>query len=49
MEGKIVAMMVEQLYSNDQIATEQHGFVLSKSCLTNLLETMDIETEAYNK
>ena len=49
MERMVRDIMMEHLYSNELIAKEQHGFVLSKSCLTNLLETMDIVTDAYNK
>ena len=31
------------------ITPNQHGFVPNKSCLTNLLETLDIITDAMNK
>jgi hypothetical protein len=31
--------MMDHLYSNNIIATEQHSFVLKKSVVTNLLET----------
>ena len=36
------------LLDNDLIAPEQHGFVPKKACNTNLLETMDLVTEAIN-
>ena len=49
MESMVRELMMEHLYSNDLITKEQHGFVKSKSCLTNLLETMNIVTDAYNK
>ena len=36
------------LVENDLIAPEQHEFVPKKACNTNLLETMDLITEAIN-
>ena len=36
------------LVENDLIAPEQHGFVPKKACNTNLLETMDLITEAID-
>ena len=41
--------MVRYLISNNLISQDQHGFVPAKSCLTNLIETMDIVTEALNR
>ena len=40
--------MLNHLYKYDSITKEQHGFVKNKSCLTNLLETMDTVTHAFN-
>ena len=31
------------------ITPSQHGFVPNKACVTNLLETLDIITDAVNK
>jgi hypothetical protein len=39
--------MMVHLVKNNLIADEQHGFVNNKSCITNLLETMDLITQAY--
>jgi hypothetical protein len=36
--------IVEHLVSNRLICDEQHGFVPKKSCVTNLLETLDVLT-----
>ncbi len=41
MEGIIRAKIEDHLYSNNLLAIQQHGFVKSKSCTTNLLETLD--------
>ena len=41
MESIVRAKMEDYLYKNDLLAKEQHGFVKSKSCTTNLLETLD--------
>jgi len=41
MERIVRDVMLEQLYSNNIIAFEQHGFVMKKSVVTNLLETVD--------
>ncbi len=41
MERIVRDVMMEHLYSNNAIAPEQHGFVLRKSVVTNLLETVD--------
>ena len=40
--------MMDHLIKNKLIADEQHGFVLNKSCLTNLLETIDIASQAID-
>ena len=34
--------------NNNLVASEQHGFVNNKSCLTNLLETVDIITDTID-
>ena len=36
------------LFDNKLISKNQHGFVRFKSCVTNLLETLDIITESLN-
>jgi len=36
-----VDVLMEHLYSNHAIAPDQHGFVLRKSVVTNLLKTVD--------
>ncbi len=41
MERIVRDVMLEHLYSNNIIASEQHGFVMKKSVVTNLLETVD--------
>jgi hypothetical protein len=41
MESIIRTKMEDYLYRNNLLATEQHGFVRSKSCTTNLIETLD--------
>ena len=38
--------MLSHLDSHKLIAKEQHGYVKNKSCLTNLLETLDDVTSA---
>ena len=37
------------LRTNEIITPSQHGFVTNKACMTNLLETLDIITDAVNK
>ncbi len=41
------AMMIH-LEADNLIKKQQHGFVKKKSCLTNLLETLDMVTDALN-
>lgn len=41
MERIVRDVMLEHLYSNNIITSEQHGFVMKKSVVTNLLETVD--------
>ena len=31
------------------VSKDQHGFVERKSCMTNLIETIDIISEAFNR
>ena len=47
-ESIIKDRIMAYLLDNDLIAPEQHGFVPKKACNTNLLETMDLVTEAIN-
>ena len=41
--------MVFHMSQNNLLSISQHGFVNRKSCTTNLLETLDILTEALNR
>ena len=49
MERIVRDEMLFHLTANDLLSTAQHGFVSFKSCVTNLLETLDIITEALNR
>jgi hypothetical protein len=49
MERMIRDVMMAHLIENNLIYKGQHGFVPGKSCTTNLLETVDIITDAINK
>ncbi len=40
---------MNHLIENNLIVKEQHGFIKSKSCVTNLLEALDILTELTMK
>jgi hypothetical protein len=40
---------MNHLLVNGIITSDQHGFVPKKSCCTNLLETMDILTQAIEE
>jgi hypothetical protein len=42
-------VMMDHLYSNNVIAPEQHGFVLRKSSVTSLLETVDRISDGIDK
>ncbi|XP_065683341.1 uncharacterized protein LOC136096115 [Hydra vulgaris] len=46
MERIIKDHMMVFLIENNLISKEQHGFVNNKSCITNLLETLDLITQA---
>ena len=48
MEKSVKKIMVEHLIKNSLINEQQHGFVKLKSCVTNLLECLDIITQALN-
>ena len=48
MERIVRDVMIDHLTVNNLIASQQHGFVRSKSCLTNLLETIDVVTDSLN-
>ena len=41
--------IMRHLKINEIITPGQHGFVPNKACMTNLLETLDIITDAVNK
>jgi hypothetical protein len=49
MESLIRDSMMKHLIDNNLIIKEQHGFVPKKSCCTNLLETMDLLTQAIEE
>jgi len=49
MERMFRDVMMDHLYSNNVIATEQHGFVLKKSVVTNLLETVNQISDGMDK
>ncbi len=46
MESIVRDSIMKHLIDNKLISTEQHGFVKNKSCVTNLLETLDLITQA---
>ena len=47
MERIIRDQMMVYLVENNLISKEQHGFVNNKSCITNLLGTLDLITQAF--
>jgi hypothetical protein len=49
MEKIIRDVMVSHLLKFKLLSMHQHGFVQAKSCATNLIETLDIITEALNR
>jgi hypothetical protein len=49
METIIRDIMMDHLIRHKLITAHQHGFVLNKSCESNLLETLDIITEASSR
>lgn len=49
LESIIRDNMVKHLETNRLIAKEQHGFVRGRSCLTNLLETLDDITNSLDE
>ena len=40
---------MKYLKINEIITPSQHGFVPNRACMTNLLETLDVITDAVNK
>jgi hypothetical protein len=48
LERIIADCIMEHLLKNNLLAKEQHGFVKGKSCTTNLLEYLDILTDAFH-
>ncbi len=48
MERMIRDAMMDHLMVNDLIASEKHDFFMRKSCLTNLLETVDVASNALD-
>ena len=40
--------MEEYLYKNNLLAREHHGFLRNKSCITNLLESLDYISSNLN-
>ena len=49
LESLIRDSMVKHLEDNQFISTSQHGFVSKRSCLTNLLETLEEWMEALDE
>ena len=47
-EKILKSAIIDHLFDNKLISKNQHGFVRHKSCVTNLLESLDIITEALN-
>ena len=41
--------IIKYLKINEIITPSQHGFVQKRACMTNLLETLDVITDAVNK
>nr|XP_047146125.1 uncharacterized protein LOC124818997 [Hydra vulgaris] len=48
MESIVKDTIMNHLNKNKLLIPEQHGFIKSKNCVINLLETLDIITEAIN-
>ena len=46
MERIIRDAIVRYLFNNNLLSSSQHGFVNRKSCVTNLLETLDFLSKA---
>ena len=49
METLVKQIITNHLVEHNLINKDQHGFVRMKSCVTNLLESVDIITEAFNQ
>ena len=48
MENFVKQAILEHMTINDLICKQQHGFLSGKSCITNLLETMDSWTHSID-
>ena len=48
MESLLRDEMMSHMFANDLLNKHQHGFVHGKSCITNLLESLDLITVALN-
>ena len=46
MERIVKDEIMKHLTTNSLIVSQQHGFVNNKSCITNLLDTLDLITKA---
>ena len=49
MERLVKTAMFRHLNENNLITQHQHGFLPRKSCVTNLLETADLISEAFDR
>lgn len=49
MEKLVKTSMMIHLEEHKLLSTHQHGFVKNKSCITNLLESIDVMSEALNR
>jgi len=49
MESLIRAKMLKHLNANSLLSAKQHGFTRNRSCLTNLLETLEERTEILDE
>ena len=49
LESIIRDAMIQHLVENDLCTTQQHGFTNDRSCLTNILETLESWTEDVDK
>ena len=49
LESIVRDYIMKYLKINEIITPSQHGFVPNRACMTNLLETLDVITDAVNK
>jgi hypothetical protein len=49
MERILREIIMDHIICNNLLTNHQHGFVNNKSCLTNLIETLDIVTETLSR